>query len=184
VNLAYTAFHAAKQEGCETWMVGYNPANPDPDQPETVTLDDGTEMFTHSEKSRWASTKWKQVVDRHVRWIAPNDFHRAQLPFDIGIAPLWMNDFTNSKSDAKAIEFTASGAACVLANTVVYNAAGWQDGVNCLMANSDEEYARATVRLIRDPGLRKGLVEAARQMVWEERGDEQLRNEWAAALAL
>lgn len=184
INLAYAGFHAAKQLGAETWMVGYNPGDPDPDMPEKVTDEEGVEHYTHSEESRAVSAKWAAIVDVHKRWIQPEEYHRAAIPFDIGVAPLWHNAFTAGKSDIKAIEYTISGAACVVANLPVYTSSGWIDGVNCLVANKPEEYGMAVVRLIKDPKLRAELVAAAQEMVREQRNETHIRAEWSAALGL
>lgn len=181
VNLAFAAFDNAKDMGCETWMVGYSPSNPDPDTPDSVEVD-GVDIKTRSDASLEAIRKWKAIVDVHQRWIAPDEYHRAAIPFDIGIAPLWHNEFNDGKSDIKAVEYTISGAAVVCANTAPYNRGGWEHRVNCMMATSPREYAAATVELIRDKGLRESLVAAARDMVWETRNEDVLRDEWQTAL--
>jgi hypothetical protein len=183
INLAYSAFHAAKQLNCETWMVGYNPADPDPGQPDTVMVD-GVEVHSRSEKSREVKGKWAKVVDHHQRWVVPDEFHRVPLPFDISIAPLWLNDMTCGKSDIKAIEAACAGAVSVLARNPAYTHAGWKDGVNCLLANSPEEYGTQTVRLIKDRPLREELLAAAQELVRETRNETHMRAEWTAALAL
>lgn len=185
VNLAYSAFHAAKQLGWDTWMIGYSPGNPDPDMPEKVTDEEtGEEHWTHSEESRAISARWASVIDVHRRWIVPEAYHRAALPLDIGIAPLWHNAFTAGKSDIKAIEYTISGAAVVCANLPVYTSNGWKDGVNCLVANKPEEYGVQAVRLMKDPIMRAELVAAAQEMVREQRNETHIREEWSAALGL
>ena len=185
VNLAYSAFHAAKELGWETWMVGYSPGNPDPDMPEKVTDEEtGEEHWTHNEESRRVSAQWQTVIDVHKRWIQPEEYHRAALPFDIGIAPIWHNAFTAGKSDIKAIEYTISGAAVVCANLPLYTSNGWKHGVNCLVANKPEEYGEQAVRLMKDPKLRAELVAAAQEMVREQRNETHIREEWNAALGL
>jgi hypothetical protein len=88
------------------------------------------------------------------------------------------------KSDAKCLEYGISGAAIICTNSGIYNTAGWKHEVNCLMANSVQEMAEATLRLIRDPGLRYELVTAAQEYIWNERNEDVMRAEWEAALAL
>lgn len=182
VNLAYAAFHAAKEAGAETWVVGYNPADPDPDIPDTVEAD-GTVYEIRSAKSRAYVKKWAKVIDRHIGWVEPSEYHRAAIPFDIGLCPLLGNDYTLGKSDVKAIEYTASGAAVVAMNHPVYNTAGWVHEQNCLLAGSWRELAEQTIRLVRDPKLRYELVTAAQEMVATERNGDVLRDEWMVALA-
>lgn len=177
VNLAYAAFHAAHEMGAETIMVGYNPADPDAN---TAGWDPGPEH--RSEKSREYQGKWAKVVDRHIPWVRPDEYHRASIPFDIGLAPLRTDSFTLGKSDVKAVEYTINGVAAVLQNTPVYNSAGWKPGVNCLMASNYEEFAHATLRLMRDARLRYELVSAAQELVAGERSDDAIRQEWGAVI--
>ncbi len=182
VSRAYAAFHGAKQVGATTTMIGYNPADPDPDTPDTIELD-GETIELRNAKSIAVRDKWKSVVDNHVRWIDPDSYHRVPLPLDIGIAPLRRNDNTLGKSDIKAIEYTVSGAAVVAESHPVFRSAGWVHEVNCLLTSSQNEMARQTVRLIRDHALRRELVQNAREMVATERNEAVMRDEWRAALA-
>lgn len=181
IHLGYAALHAAKALGATTTMIGYNPADPDPDIPDTVDVD-GETFHTRSEKSRAVSAKWGEVIDTHIRWIDPGEYHRAPLPLDIGIAPVLYNDFTCGKSDAKALEYAISGAACVLQNHPIYNRAGWVHEENCLLAGSQEEMGLAVVRLIRDPKLRLELLANAREYVMAERNEHVMKTEWLSAI--
>jgi hypothetical protein len=180
-RLAYASFHAAHTLGARTYMIGYNPANPDPDLPETVEVD-GEDVPTRSEESLSVSRRWQSVVDEHVRWVDPLVFKRGGLPLDIALAPLELNDFNLGRSDIKAIEAVVAGAAPVCSAHPVFNAGGWRHEVNCLMGGSQEQLAEQVVRLIRDPSLRAELVTAGREMVASERGEKQMRAEWGAAL--
>jgi hypothetical protein len=182
INVAYGAFHAVKNlTQATTTMIGYNPAEPDR-EPDTIELD-GETVALRSEKSKDVRAKWRRVVDTHIPWIDPGDYRRAALPLDIGLAPLLeANDFTNGKSDAKAIEYTISGAAVVCSSSGIYGRAGWKHEVNCLMASTWRDYADQTLRLVTDPKLRFELVTAAQEMVWNERNETHLREEWEAAL--
>lgn len=179
VNLAYAAFHAAREHGYETVMIGYNPADPDAGlSPELKA----NEHEWRSAKSFAYQEKWSKVIGRHIPWVDPGEYHRAPLPLDIGIASILSDSFTLGKSDAKAVEYTISGAACVLQNNPVYNTAGWKHEVNCLMAATQEDFAYAVLRLAQDSKLRYELVSAAQEMVWNERNEETLREEWEEAI--
>lgn len=181
VNLAYGAFHLAHEYGCETHFIGYNPANPDPNMPEDKIVVDGEEVQMRSEKSKENIRKWKAVITKHTKWITPDEYHRASLPLDVGLCPLRSDDFTLGKSDVKAIEYTISGAAVICTNNPVYNGF-WKHEVNCLMANSPEEFGMATLRLIKDSKLRYELVTNAQEKVLKERGLPQMKWEWNAAI--
>lgn len=182
INLAYPAFHAAHEMGAKTWMIGYSPSDPQPDVMDTFTDQDGNTVDLRSVKGREAIRKWGLIVDRHQRWIAPDEYHRAALPLDIGIAPLMVNDFTLGKSDVKLLEHTISGAASICSNHPIYNTSGWVHEKNCLMAGSPRELAEATIRLIRNPSLRSDLVAAAQDYVFNERSEVQMKKEWEAAV--
>jgi len=183
VNLAYAAIHAAHTLGCETVMIGYNPANPDPDKPDVLEID-GQTVHTRSERSKAVRATWQRVVTTHVPWVAPENYHREPLPLDIGLCPLLYNDFTLGKSDVKSVEYSVSGAAVVAQNHPIYTQAGWVHERNCLLAGSQEEMGLATVRLIRDRKLRAELVQNAQAMVREQRNEEAMKREWRAALGL
>lgn len=181
INIAYAAFHAAKTFGAATTtMIGYSPSAPDK-EPDEIELD-GETVQIRSEKSKRIREKWAAVVDTHIDWIDPGEYRRASLPLDIGLCPLWVDDFTMGKSDSKMLEYTISGAAGVCWNTPVYNSAGWKHEVNCLMASSWREMADATLRLLKDPKLRFDLVSAAQDYVFEDRNETHIKDEWGAAL--
>jgi hypothetical protein len=65
-----------------------------------------------------------------------------------------------------------------------YTDTGWIHEVNCLFATSPDDMAAQVIRLIRDPGLRKGLLEAAQEYVREQRNEVRLKQEWSYALAI
>lgn len=184
IEMAWVAIRDAKQlGGAQTVMIGYNPARPDA-EPDEITVDDEV-IQLRSEKSKKVRARWEPVVDRHVPWVDPGEYRRAALPLDIGLAPIARaDDFTMGKSDAKAIEYTVSGAACVLSAAGIYSQAGWKHEVNCLMASSWRDMADQTLRLVRDPKLRFELVTAAQEMVWNERNEDVLKREWSDALGL
>ena len=175
VGLAWPALMHARNLGCETWMVGYDPTNPwgsmGKDIPEQM-----------SPEAKRKIGQWRKVGFRHIPWVKPGRYHRFPLPFDIGLAPLQNNDFTNGKSDVKAIEYAIAGAAPILWNTPVYNAT-WRHGETCLLVGSPQEAIHAVELLARDENLRERIVAAAQQYVREERGLAQMRDEWTAAIS-
>jgi len=183
VHLAFAAFVAAKEHGCRTVTIGYAPSDPDEFVPDEVTVDDVTYQI-RSEKSKAVKNAWAAVVDDVIRWVKPVDYHRAALPLDIGLCPMMLNDFNMGKSDVKAVEYAASGAVPVLQRMPPYTDTGWIHEVNCLFASSPDDMAAQVVRLVRDPGLRRGLLEAAQHYVREQRNEVRLKDEWSVALAL
>lgn len=173
VHGAHAAFHAAKHVGAKTVMIGYNPADPDP----------GVGDANRTEKSLAVSRRWDAVVDEHITWIDPAVYHRVPLPLDIGLAPLRKNEFNLGKSDVKMVEYAISGAAGICSRHPVFERAGWVDEVNCLMAKSQEHMGVQTLRLLRDLPLRQALVDAAREMIRDERNEDVMAREWGEAVA-
>ena len=167
VKLAWPALLYAKQNGARTFMVGYDPANPD---------EHGT-----SEASLAAQEQWRKVDYETIPWRKMSGTERMRLPFDIGLAPLVTNKFTLGKSDIKAVEYTIAGAAVVAQNNRVFK--DWVHGETALVVGSPSEMIDAVALLMKDRKLRERLVANAQQYVRENRGETQLRQEWEAAVA-
>lgn len=167
VDLAWPALMYAKQQGCETWMIGYDPVNPD--------------YAVTAPRAKDKVEQWRKVGYRHVGW---QDLQgkRQQLPVDIGLCPLLTNEFTLGKSDIKAVEYTIAGAAVVAQSNPVFNR-NWVHGETALLANSPAGMLRAVDRLIRDDNLRERLTMNAQQYVREERGGDRIRQEWTEAIS-
>lgn len=175
VDLAWPAMMHARNLGCQTWMVGYDPTNP------WGSMDNKMPPDVSAMASRKIG-QWKKVGFGMVPWVQPSRYKRFALPLDIGLAPLLNNDFTNGKSDVKAIEYAIAGAAPILWNTQVYNRT-WVHGETCLLVGGPQEALEAVELLVRDERLRARIVEAAQQYVREERGVTQMREEWTTAIA-
>lgn len=171
VDLAWPALLMASRMGCETWMIGFNPALPE------------TQVQPGDLHPRWKTKirEWEKVGFKHVPWRKPEQYERLGLPLDIGLCPLLTNEFTLGKSDVKAVEYTIAGAAVVAWNNSVYNKT-WKHGETALLVGSPSEMIDAVTRLAQDDRLRERLVENAQEYVREERGLKQLRAEWLAAI--
>jgi len=168
VDIAWAAMlHAKRNLGCETWLIGYNPMQPDP----PPTIEKGIEKMH----------QWQKVGARTIPWIEPKEYHRAGIPADIGLCPLLRNYHTLGKSDVKFIEYTINGAAVVASNSEVYNRTIIH-GETGLLAGSDREFLYFVEELVKKPKLRRMLVENAQQYVREERGLKQLQAEWGEAV--
>lgn len=156
-RLAAPALHLAKQMGCEIVFMGLDPSRHD--------------------------RTWKDFLGdyTHIPWCAPEDYHKNQIPFDIGLAPLLTNRHTLGKSDIKFLEYAMSGVAIVAQNNAVYNRT-IKHGETGLLAGGPDEMAYAMAALIKDARLRKRLVESARQYVMEERTIDGNLSEWSDAI--
>jgi len=80
---------------------------------------------------------------------------------DIGIMPLVDTPFVRGKSGYKLIQYMACGLP-VIATPIGVNAEIVDEGVNGFLASSAEEWRRALLRLIADPGLRSRMGLAGR----------------------
>ncbi len=96
-----------------------------------------------------------------VRWTAEREVEDLQA-FDIGVYPLSIDDWVTGKSGLKAIQYMAFGLPTVATN-VGTTPRLIRDGENGLLVRSEEEWLDALERLVRDPGLRRRLGEAARE---------------------
>jgi glycosyltransferase involved in cell wall biosynthesis len=167
VDLAWPALmHAKHNLGCETWLIGYDPA----------------EIHSEAgERSKYKAAQWRKVGAKHIPWRKPADYHRSAIPADIGLCPLVRNDQTLGKSDVKFLEYTISGAAVIAQNNEVYNRTVVH-GETGLLVGGPREMLEAVELLVRKPKLRERLVANAQQYVREQRGLKQLREEWGAAI--
>lgn len=167
VDLAWPAMLHARNAGCETIVMGYNPADPGL----TIT----------SERALGKTKQWERAVSRDIPWREMDGTKRMQIPFDIGLCPLLHNDFTMGKSDIKALEYTISGAAVVASASPVYTE-NWVHGETALLASSPQQMLEHVDLLIRKPALRERLVQAAQQYVREERDLARHASEWREAV--
>ena len=84
--------------------------------------------------------------------------------FDIGIMPLPDEDWTRGKCGLKALQYMALGIPTVC-SPVGVNSEIIQDGVNGILAASDDEWVSKLKQLLADAGLRTRLGEAGKQAV-------------------
>ena len=167
VDNIWPALMYAKQEGCETVMIGFDPSEPD--------------HAVETERSLFKTKQWKKVGSRIVPWRKLDGTVRMSLPLDIGLCPLLYNQFTLGKSDIKAVEYAISGAAVICQSHPVYTK-NWKHEENCLLAGSPNEFIEATKRLMRDSVLRRELIASAQEYVRTERDITKHADEWRQAV--
>jgi len=86
---------------------------------------------------------------------------------DIGVYPLWDDDWSKGKCGFKAIQFMSVGVP-VIASLVGANREIITDGVNGFLAASEQEWCDKLSMLVRDPGLRRKIGLAGRKTVEEK----------------
>jgi len=85
---------------------------------------------------------------------------------DIGVYPLWDDEWSKGKCGFKAIQFMAVGVP-VIASEVGVNREIIQDGVNGFLAASEQEWCDKLLLLLKNPELRRKLGLAGRKTVEE-----------------
>jgi glycosyltransferase involved in cell wall biosynthesis len=94
------------------------------------------------------------------------DAMSAQVPWDIGLAPLATGRFEVTKSDIKFLEHAAFGIAGVYSDHPAYAAV--QHGVTGMVATPDS-WTDAILALAMDPSLRARIVSASREYLFSQR---------------
>lgn len=101
-------------------------------------------------------------VDLEVlRWSESEEVEQLR-GIDIGLYPLPVDDWVSGKSGLKAITYMMMGIPCVASN-VGTTPLIIADGVNGLLARSDDEWHAALLRLIDDAALRGAIGSQARE---------------------
>lgn len=85
---------------------------------------------------------------------------------DIGVYPLWNDEWAKGKCGFKAIQFMAAGVP-VVASAVGVNNEIILDGVDGFLASSEEEWCSKILLLLRNPDLRREMGMGGRKTVEE-----------------
>ncbi|MBI4380452.1 MAG: glycosyltransferase family 4 protein [candidate division NC10 bacterium] len=85
---------------------------------------------------------------------------------DVGVYPLWDDDWSRGKCGFKAIQFMACGVP-VVASAVGVNREIIQDGVNGFLAATEEDWMEKLGWLLSDSSLREKLGRAGRETIVE-----------------
>ncbi|MGQ0433337.1 MAG: glycosyltransferase family 4 protein [Microthrixaceae bacterium] len=86
--------------------------------------------------------------------------------FDVGLMPLPDDEWSRGKCGFKVLLYMALGVP-VVASPVGVNTEIVEDGVNGLLASTEDEWVEAIKRLAAGPGLRRRLADAGRTTVVE-----------------
>ena len=105
------------------------------------------------------------VPVRQKGWSLDREVREFQS-CDIGVYPLWDDEWSRGKCGFKAIQFMAVGLP-VVASAVGVNKEIIQDGVNGFLASSEEEWCEKLSLLLKDAKLRRKLGVAGRKTVEE-----------------
>ncbi len=86
---------------------------------------------------------------------------------DIGLYPLWDDQWSRGKCGYKALQFMASGVP-VVASGVGMNTEIIRHRANGILARTEEDWVRQLGELLEDPGLRRRLGSAGRETIEEQ----------------
>ena len=102
----------------------------------------------------------------NVPWRLDSELESLRS-IDIGIMPLYDDDWARGKCGFKRLLFMSLGIP-VVASAVGVNSEIIQDGVNGYLASSDQEWIEKLLMLIRDPGRRRRIGERGRKTVEQQ----------------
>lgn len=115
----------------------------------------------------------------HVSFYIPF-LHAAALrrcDLDIGLAPLWDNEFNRNKSCLKFYEYASLGTACLASDVLPYN-----KEVGYCAKNTHKDWKNKLEKLIVDEKFRKGLADKQQKWVKENRNIRVVEKLWEKAL--
>jgi len=99
----------------------------------------------------------------HMDFVPIRDYYEVIQVFDIGVAPLVVNQYTLCKSPLKGFDYLGAGVAPVLSAHPVYEV--FTHRVNCLKARNERDWIRWLSLLVEGPELRQKLVLQGQQVV-------------------
>ena len=103
------------------------------------------------------------VVIRHIPWKEATALMEMSQ-FDIGLMPLFDDDWSRGKCGFKILQYMAASIPTV-ASPVGVNTALIQDGVTGYLAGSDTQWVEALTRLIENEPLRLAMGQNSRRFV-------------------
>ncbi|MFH1061308.1 MAG: glycosyltransferase family 4 protein [Candidatus Omnitrophota bacterium] len=103
------------------------------------------------------------VEVKNIAWNMDTEVEQVGK-FDIGIAPLFEDDWAKGKCGLKALQYMACSVATVCSAAGEYNQIV-EDGQNGFLASNDAEWIEKLARLINDPSLRENLGKAGRKTI-------------------
>jgi glycosyltransferase involved in cell wall biosynthesis len=113
-----------------------------------------------------------------IPWVMDVDGYAAALGerFDVGIAPLRLDDFNACKSWLKVLEYSARGVFSVRSPSPEYERLGLG-----YRAKRPRDWATALIRAVEDPDWRREQAAAARETVLAHHLTEHTAEQWASA---
>ena len=115
-----------------------------------------------------------------IQWTKENEVRDLQ-GIDIGVYPLFQDNWVLGKSGLKAIQYMAFGLPTVATNVgttpkiIDHMVSGW-------LVKNEEEWIEALEELIKNPQLRRNLGKAARQKVLQNYSTDVVKSTYLSIL--
>lgn len=117
---------------------------------------------------------FRKIVRAYDRFI--QQFARAG--FDIGLAPLYDDEFHRSKTNNKFREYGGCGIAGIYSNVSVYASSVVNEHTGLLVDQTPGAWLQALTRLIEEPELRRHIQSQAREVVRAQYAQPLVEAEW------
>lgn len=133
---------------------------------------DNVELFIHGYLN---TDKFSEKIKHKIHkmdFINASDYYFAISDYDISLAPLEDNDFSDAKSNIKYIESSVLSIPCIVSNRQEF-ADVITNGVDGFIAKKAADWQKCLFELIEKPDLRKKMAQKARENVMKLYSDEQ-----------
>lgn len=127
-------------------------------------------------RSNAAKVKAKPYPSKFIPWTMKDLLEQMSLS-DIGLAPLFQQEWTWCKCCNKAASFAAAGLPVVASNMPSYRAV-LRNGVDAFLPYTDEEWTDALESLLTDGKLRTRMGNSARLRVLSALSIEKIAGQW------
>jgi glycosyltransferase involved in cell wall biosynthesis len=113
---------------------------------------------------------------RFVAWM------RAQMRWDLAIAPLEDTEFNECKSDMKFLDYSALGIPAIYSSVPAYSKTVKHLETGYLAPNTTDGWTEALFFMLNNPEHRRGMAQAAHQYVCSRRTLEHCAHRWLEAI--
>lgn len=118
---------------------------------------------------------------RITGWIRGSETYLDSIDFDVWVAPYRRTNYNEAKFPTKALEAMFLGIPIVASDTTPYRAMV-EDGVTGYLVGDGDSWTEAVHELVRNPGLRRRMGEAARERAQQFTVERLATTHWAPLL--
>jgi glycosyltransferase involved in cell wall biosynthesis len=122
-------------------------------------------------------------VSAHVEYPAFMNWMMKNIWWDLGIAPLEEDAFTQCKSDIKFLDYSAMGIAGIYSRVPAYEETVCHLETGYLASNNTAGWLKAIDTLLTNDSLRRSIAEKAGQYLFSTRTLKQCAQNWGNAIS-